>query len=173
MANKKGFERSNMVIDNELIVSDYRTSQTSYILEDGMPGRYSDNIENLISRVCYLLDCKRSQMEGLMVVKYEEGCYFETHVDFFSTDDSQLLNDGGQRIATFFVYLNTLEKGDGGETEFPDLGVKSRPVKTDSVFWFNEIRGEMKRNTYHRGLPPKNGKFKIGLNVWIRYPGWE
>lgn len=172
LAYESGFERSNMVIDNELVIDNNRTSQTAYLLDDGCPYTYSDNIENLIKRVCYLLRCKRSQIEGLMCVKYKGGEYFETHVDFFSSDDSKLLDDGGNRIFTFFVYLNTLEKGEGGQTEFPELGVRSRPIKTDAVGWFNEVRGEMQRDTLHRGLPPKNGAVKYGLNIWIRKPGW-
>ena len=167
LAHTEGFEKSNMIIDDEFVINDYRTSQTSYLLDDGCPYKYSKNIENLIKRICYLTRCKRTQIEGLMCVKYEGGEYFETHVDFFESNDERILEDAGNRILTFFVYLSTLDKGDGGETEFPELGIKSRPVKGDAVFWFNKVRGKMKHNTLHRGLPPINGKTKYGLNIWV------
>lgn len=173
IANKKGFERSNMVVDNELVISNYRTSQTSYLLSDGMPRKYNKYIENIIRKICYLVDCKRSQIEGLMAVKYDgEEEYFNTHVDFFSSDDEMLINDGGNRLSTFFIYANTLERGDGGETEFPELGIKSRPVKGDAVFWHNFVRGKAQRDTLHRGNPPAKGKVKIGINCWVRDIGW-
>jgi len=168
LAEKNGFERSNIVIDNKLIYDEMRTSKTSYLLEDGCPYKYSKNIENLIKRICYLMDCKREQIEGLMCVKYEGGEYFETHVDFFSTDDVDLLEDAGNRIFTFFAYLNNVDRGEGGETEFPQLEIKSRPVKGDAIGWWNFVRGEKKRNTLHRGLPPTEGHIKYGLNIWIR-----
>ena len=108
-----------------------------------------------------------------MAVKYDgEGEYFETHVDYFSDSDEILLGDGGNRIATFFIYANTLERGEGGETEFPYLGVKSRPVKGTAVFWHNFIRGKAQKDTQHRGNPPKDGTVKIGINCWIRDIGW-
>ena len=98
LANKKGFERSNMVVNNELVVSNYRTSQTSYILKDGLPDKYNKYIENIIKKICYLVNCERYQIEGLMVVKYDgEEEYFKTHVDFFSESDEMLLEDGNNK----------------------------------------------------------------------------
>ncbi|GAG53547.1 unnamed protein product, partial [marine sediment metagenome] len=105
-------------------------------------------------------------------VKYEGGEYFNTHIDYFSEDDIDVIEDGGNRIFTFFIYLNSLKFDQGGETEFPHLGVKSRPRKGDSVGWWNFVRGKAQGDTLHRGLPPKNGGVKYGLNLWIRDPGW-
>ena len=173
LANKKGFERSNMVIDNELVITSYRTSQTSYILKDGLHHTYNKYVEKIIKKICYLVNCERYQIEGLMVVKYDgEEEYFNTHVDYFSESDEMLLNDGGNRISTFFIYATTLERGEGGETEFPYLKIKSRPVKGDAVFWHNFVRGKPQKDTQHRGNPPAKGQIKIGINCWIRDVGW-
>ena len=174
LAEHRGFERSNMIIDGELQINDYRTSLTSYLLDDGMPYKYSKPIENLIKRICYLCDCKRNQIEGLMMVKYEasEEAYFWDHVDYFSEDKIYAVDNGGQRVITIFSYLNTLSPEDEGETEFVELDLKSRPQKGSAVFWWNiDENGKMIPETKHRGNPVKNTS-KIGLNIWVRQDGW-
>lgn len=164
--SKGNFEKSNIMIDGELIYNKQRTSSTAYLFEDGMPGKYSKNIERLVKRICYLMNCKRSQLE-IMCVRYKKGEYFGKHVDYFQEHE---IDSSGQRIATFFVYLNTIDKGDGGETEFTKLKIKSRPKKGDSVFWYNKNfkTGEMIPETEHQGNPVTGDIMKYGLNIWIR-----
>jgi len=164
--SKGNFEKSNIMIDGELIYNKQRTSSTAYLFEDGMPGKYSKNIERLIKRICYLMNCERSQLE-IMCVRYKKGEYFGKHVDYFQEHE---IDSSGQRIATFFVYLNTIDKGDGGETEFTKLGIKSRPKKGDAVFWYNKNfkTGEMIPETEHQGNPVTGDIMKYGLNIWIR-----
>jgi len=164
--SKGNFEKSNIMIDGELIYNKQRTSSTAYLFEDGMPGKYSKNIERLIKRICYLMNCKRSQLE-IMCVRYKKGEYFGKHVDYFQEHE---IDSSGQRIATFFVYLNTIDKGDGGETEFTKLKIKSRPKKGDAVFWYNKNfkTGEMIPETEHQGNPVTGDIMKYGLNIWIR-----
>lgn len=154
------------MIDGELIYNKQRTSSTAYLFEDGMPGKYSKNIERLIKRICYLMNCERSQLE-IMCVRYKKGEYFGKHVDYFQEHE---IDSSGQRIATFFVYLNTIDKGDGGETEFTKLKIKSRPKKGDAVFWYNKNfkTGEMIPETEHQGNPVTGDIMKYGLNIWIR-----
>ena len=167
---KGKFEKSNVVIGGELVYNDsQRNSSTAYLFEDGLPDKYSDVIEGLIKRIRHLTKCKRSQIE-MMCVRYKKGEQFDKHVDYFKDKDVNKLDSGGQRDATFFVYLNTLEKGEGGETEFTKLGIKSRPKKGDAVFWFNKNfeTGEMIPETEHRGNPVTGDTVKFGINVWIR-----
>lgn len=164
--SKGNFEKSNIMIDGELIYNKQRTSSTAYLFEDGMPDKYSKNIERLIKRICYLVNCERSQLE-IMCVRYKKGEYFGKHVDYFQEHE---IDSSGQRIATFFVYLNTIDKGDGGETEFTKLKIKSRPKKGDAVFWYNKNfkTGEMIPETEHQGNPVTGDIMKYGLNIWIR-----
>jgi len=164
--SKGNFEKSNIMIDGELIYNKQRTSSTAYLFEDGMPDKYSKNIERLIKRICYLMNCERSQLE-IMCVRYKKGEYFGKHVDYFQEHE---IDSSGQRIATFFVYLNTIDKGDGGETEFTKLKIKSRPKKGDAVFWYNKNfkTGEMIPETEHQGNPVTGDIMKYGLNIWIR-----
>ena len=165
---KGKFEKSNMVVDGELVVNkNQRNSSTAYIFRDGMPDKYSKNVEHMIQRICYLVKCDRSQLE-IMAVRYKKGEYFGSHVDYFDDDEIGLLDDAGQRVATFFVYLNTLEKEDGGETEFTKLGIKSRPKRGDAVFFLNQQEGRMVPETEHQGNPVLTDTVKLGLNIWLR-----
>ena len=165
------FKRSTILLEGSLTHTNQRTSQTAYITKNGgKGGPYSDEIENVLRRVCILTGCLKSQIEGLMVVKYECGEEFQSHWDFFEEDGSNI--SGGQRIATFFVWLNDMEEEDGGHTEFTRLGLKCVPDKGAALFWWNQRGDEMLEDTEHRGSPVLKGT-KYGLNVWIRFPGWQ
>ena len=167
---KGKFEKSNVVIDGKIVYNEsQRTSSTAYLFKDGMPDKYSENIERLIKRIRHLTRCKRSQIE-MMCVRYKKGEQFGKHVDYFKEQDVGVIDFGGQRVATFFVYLNSLEKNEGGETEFTQLGIKSRPRKGDAVFWYNKNfeNGQMIPETEHRGNPVLTDTVKYGLNIWIR-----
>lgn len=174
MAYDKGFEKSTIVVDGQLTQSTTRTSETAYLTDDGHKYTYDKYIESVLKKICYLMSCDRSKIESLMVVKYGEGKEYYNHWDFFEPADESFRNDGGQRIATFFVYLNDLDgKDHGGETEFPRIGVKVTPRKGTGIFWWNEREGKVIRDTMHRGNPVKGkGNIKYGLNIWIRKDGW-
>ena len=172
LLDKKGFEQSTIVNSSgELQVSDYRKSYTSYLTTDGLPEKYNPPLENLIKRICYIGGCKRDQIEGLMMVKYEESDegYYWDHHDYFQEKDLYKLDNMGNRLSTFFVYLNTLEKDEGGETYFPRIDIASRPRRGDAVFWWNIRDGKVIPETEHRGNPVKRTKY--GLNIWIREYG--
>ena len=173
MANGK-FERSTIVVDGELTYSNVRTSETAFITENGHYDIYSDPVENLLKKICYLANCERQQIEGLMVVKYGNGDEYYDHHDYFKPEHTEVLADGGQRVATFFCYLSSLDKDEGGETEFPLLNVKSKPSKGSALFWWNNnSNGKLLSKTLHRGNPVKSKKhIKYGLNIWIREEGW-
>jgi len=166
---KGKFEHSTIIVDDEEILSTTRTSKTAFITDNGQFEKYSKPVENVLKKVCYLVGCKREQIESLMVVKYKPSQQYYDHWDFFEEDDSSLYEEGGrQRIATFFCYLNSLDIGDGGETEFPKLNIKSKPSKGTAVFWWDtDKKGNVIRETLHRGNPVKRGT-KYGLNIWIR-----
>jgi len=169
---KDKYSRSTILIDGELTHNPRRTSQTATLTDNGCWEKVANaEIEAIYRRVCILLGCSKRQIEGLMVVKYEEGEEFKEHYDYFEAGDELALDNGGQRIATFFVWLNDLEEDSGGETEFTELGVKCIPDKGCALFWWNQIGESLIPETAHRGCPVKKGT-KYGLNIWVRYPGW-
>jgi len=170
MGFDRGFTRSTIVVNDKLVHSTSRTSVTSYITEDGQKRYHSDAVDRVIGKVCALLECKRSQIENLMVVRYNQGEKYNDHHDYFEEGHNNCMGPAGQRYATFFGYLEAPEEG--GETEFPFIGVKAKPVKNAATFWWNKTpSGKVLPLTTHRGNPVGKGT-KFGLNIWIREHGW-
>lgn len=167
------FKRSTMLIGDKLKHNPRRTSQTAMITENGCADKpYSEEvITNIIRRVCALVGCSYRQIEGLMVVKYEVGEEFKEHVDYFDEENVSAISNGGQRIATFFVWLNDMEEEDGGATLFTDLGLMCIPEQGSGLFWWNQRGDKLLTKTKHCGAPVQKGT-KYGMNIWIRYPGW-
>lgn len=172
---KGKFVRSTIVVDGELTYSDTRTSETAYITENGHYDKYSEPVERILKKACYLVGCERNQIEGLMVVKYRgNGEQYYNHRDFFEPEHTDMIENGGQRLATLFIYLTSLEEDEGGETEFPLIDIKVKPSKGTAVFWWNaNSNGKLLSKTLHRGNPVKSNKHvKYGLNLWYRSKGW-
>lgn len=93
------------------------------------------------------------QMEEAQIVRYRTGEEFSWHYD--EIPSGQLFN-GGQRIATLLVYLNTIEKGGG--TIFRDLKDASgsmltmRPKQGSALLFFPAfLDGTPDDRTLHKG----------------------
>ena len=147
--------------------SSQRTSTSYYIpkntediksIEDKIVNFLAKHIDNNKNWIAHL--------EHLQVVKYDIGQKFDQHYDWFR--EEYVEKYGNQRQYTFFVYLNTLPRGSGGETEFLKLNKRFFPKKGNALFWKNcddASVGDIM--TLHKGNPIKKGS-KFGLNVWIR-----
>ncbi len=111
-------------------------------------------------------------LEDTNVLHYEVGQQFNRHFDFLDPavpGYAEEIARGGQRVATFLIYLN--DDFDGAETEFPLLGIRHRGKKGDALFFRNvEPSGALDRKTLHAGLAPKAGE-KWLLSQWIRGKG--
>ena len=110
------------------------------------------------------------ECEDLQVVKYEPGTYYREHHDS-CCDGSQgcvdFEKDGGQRVATLLVYLNS--EFTDGETHFPNLDLK---LKADpgSAILFRPLGSDEAKchpKALHAGLPISSG-VKYVCNAWIR-----
>lgn len=153
------FERSGVIGPNG--EDDYhdsnRTSSTYFLTEQ------DSVVRTIEERAARLLGISRDRLEGLQVVKYEPGQYFNQHHDWFTPDYARKV--GAQREFTIFAYLTT---GDG-PTEFPKLDLRFDPKKGDALKWRNCSRPDRCEDlTLHRGAPPKAG-LKYGLNIWSRF----
>ena len=105
--------------------------------------------------------------EGLQVLRYQRGNEYQPHYDYF--DPSQpgtphLLRRGGQRVATFVLYLNTPEQG--GATTFPDVGLDIAPRQGHAVF-FSYPRPHPSTRSLHGGSPVIEGEKWIATK-WLR-----
>jgi len=151
---------------------DRRTSHTAFFSTE-----YDDPvIRNVITRCSALCGKPRSHVETPQLVRYYSGQKFMNHLDNYA-QTSQSYQKSGQRVYTFFVYLNSAPSDQtetGGETQFTNLDGKGqtmnvKPEQGMAVFWRNTLSpsGADDIRAYHQGLPP-NDWTKYGLNVWIR-----
>ncbi len=108
-------------------------------------------------------------LEPMEVLHYTGGELYKPHIDFFHPSRSGYADEmriRGQRIRTCLVYLNA--GYEGGETEFPQLGIKFRGETGEALVFDNvgaDGAGDM--NTVHTGLPVTRGE-KWLLSQWIR-----
>ncbi|MGZ8998417.1 MAG: 2OG-Fe(II) oxygenase, partial [Allosphingosinicella sp.] len=74
--------------------------------------------------------------EPPQVMRYSVGQEFKPHFDFLTESEegwAAQMRRFGQRIATFLLFLN--EDFEGGETEFPSVGISHRGRRGDAIFW--------------------------------------
>ena len=125
---------------------------------------------NITERVAALLtaaglETASSNIEPLQLVRYKAGELFGPHHDYHATGESSV--QGEQRVMTVLVFGSTLAPEDGGETDFPHLGVSVSPRAGDAVAWMNvDMEGEPEDRSLHQGKPPLRGE-KVAINVWI------
>jgi prolyl 4-hydroxylase len=99
-----------------------------------------------------------------ILVQYEPGEYYKTHTDY---NPGHVPLQTGVRTLTFFLYLNTVERGGG--TNFPQLNLTVTPVQGKAVLWpsvLNEDPNALDNRTLHQSLTVEQGT-KYGANVWI------
>lgn len=108
-------------------------------------------------------------MEGPTVLHYAVGEQITNHYDFVNpkiTNYAAEIAQRGQRIITFLVYLN--DDYEGGETDFPELGLRYHGAKGNGLFFTNALpNGEPDLRMVHAGLPPKDNE-KWLMSQFIR-----
>lgn len=109
------------------------------------------------------------QQEILGVLRYQPGQEYKPHSDFLKPDTlgkNPEVERSGQRIKTFLIYLN--EEFEGGETDFPKLGIRLKGRKGDGILFTNvSDNGEESRLAVHAGRPVISGE-KFITTLWIR-----
>lgn len=100
-----------------------------------------------------------SQGESISLLRYAPGQEYRPHLD-------AIPNAANQRIATALVYLN--QGFSGGETDFPEVGVRVMPGAGDVVIFRNLTPvGRPDPLTRHAGMPVISG-VKWLATRWIR-----
>ena len=104
------------------------------------------------------------------VVNYGIGGQVATHVDHkgnqtYSEGANKWYAIGGDKHATFMIYLSTVNVGGG--TAFPLLGLRSNAVSGDALFWINMWSdGKIDHLSVHGGCPTFIGSKWI-TSKWI------
>lgn len=147
--------------------ADYRTSWSCNL-------RIEDPLVSLATkRIDALMGLDSSWGELLQGQRYGPGQEYKVHCDYFPAQASYwpLMREcGGQRVWTTMIYLCDVEEG--GETEFPRLGIKVPPRRGTLLIW-NNMRpdGSPNGETIHAALPVVRGT-KYVVTKWYRERTW-
>jgi prolyl 4-hydroxylase len=148
--------------DRELIDS-ARTSLGVFLPSSGK------KIDAIHQRIARVTGIPEENGENMQVLYYDVGAQYLPHYDSFDprTPGGFIhYNRGGQRVATFMVYLNTPEAG--GQTVFPRAGVSITPEKGKAVLFYNvDDQGEIDPESLHGGAPVLKGE-KWLVTRWLR-----
>jgi prolyl 4-hydroxylase len=126
-------------------------------------------IARLDRRIAELMNCPVAHGEGLQLLHYGKGGEYRPHFDYFAPDEpgsAVSLAQGGQRVSTLVMYLNTVERG--GATIFPELGLEVLPSKGSAVYFeYTNSQGQIDPLTLHGGAPVSQGEKWI-VTKWMR-----
>jgi prolyl 4-hydroxylase len=142
-----------------------RTSETAWIDKTDPVAR------KVFDKVLEMTGKPFENCENLQIVRYEPGTYYRAHHDS-CCDDSDgcrgFAGEGGQRVATLLVYLNS--EFTDGETHFPDHGDLKLKADPGSAIFFRPLARDCDKchpKALHAGLPISSGT-KYVCNVWVR-----
>lgn len=94
------------------------------------------------------------------ILHYHVGEQITPHFDFIDAkarDYSKQIEEMGQRMITFLLYLN--DGYEGGETTFPELDIVNRGRAGDGFFFINAHPDlSPDRRMLHTGSPPTSGE---------------
>lgn len=145
-------------------VSGTRTSQTAWMSRENAGAAWPivEKIREAAAHATGIHDMAR--YEALQMVRYAEDEMYQAHFD-----SALVLSPGKtkiRRVATLIVYLN--DDFEGGETSFPKLDLKIRPVAGKGALFYNlDSNGEEHAMSLHESLPVTRG-VKYAVQQWIR-----
>jgi prolyl 4-hydroxylase len=141
----------------------YRTSYTHHFaIDDPLPVSCEEYIADFLG-----IDLVHSErMQGQ---RYTAGQEFKHHCDYLETGEAYWHTEGprgGQRTWTAMICLN--QPTEGGETDFPELGLRIRLATGAMLVWNNMTpEGVPNTRTLHAGLPVRRG-VKHVITKWFR-----
>lgn len=125
-------------------------------------------------RLARLSNTRPAQGEPLLILRYEPGQEYRTHVDYFDpalAGQKKVIEETGQRILTMLTYLSDVTAGGG--TEFPKLGIRVDPEPGMTLAFYNVTGdGQPDPRTKHAGLPVEQGTKWLATR-WIRDRDWQ
>jgi prolyl 4-hydroxylase len=162
------FLRPAMVLDRrtgERSIDEARRAHTARLM-DPLRDLVVWNLERRLAALALL---PPSNAEPFTIIRYGPGDEYRPHADYYDPADPGSrtgLDQGGQRVATFLLYLN--RPAGGGATSFPGAGV-SVPAEPGAGLLFFNCRpdGAPDPSTLHAGEPVTAGE-KWLASRWIR-----
>jgi prolyl 4-hydroxylase len=150
--------------DGRVAVHENRTSLGAEFRRSELPV-----IARIEKRLAALAQWPVERGEGLQILRYGPAEEYKPHFDWIDPNLpglSRHLQGGGQRLATFVLYLSQVEAG--GATSFPAIGLDVMPQKGSALFFLNtDPQGVPDQLTLHAGAPVVSG-VKFVANKWLR-----
>lgn len=148
--------------------SGYRTSSSCNL------DIYDPLVVAVTKRMDALMGIETEYGELLQGQRYHPGQEYRLHCDYFPQGVHYwpaMRVSGGQRCWTAMAYLCDVEEG--GETQFPRLGVTVPPRLGTVLIWNNMgADGSPNHDTVHAALPVLKG-VKYVVTRWYRERPWE
>ncbi|RZT08448.1 prolyl 4-hydroxylase [Duganella sp. CF402] len=150
--------------DGASVVHEGRTSEMAFIQRGE-----TEVAERIDRRLAALAHWSPECSEPFQLQKYGKTQEYRPHYDWLDPDSAghrAHLARGGQRLATFVLYLCDVEQGGG--TVFPHLGLEVFPKKGSALWFLNtDSNHQPDPQTLHGGAPVVSGT-KIIANKWLR-----
>ena len=160
---KNKLEYSKVREYNSDVLSNDRTSKNTWV-----DLNYNEITKKISKKVSEITNTPQINQENIQLLKYNIGDYYKCHYDncLIKKDCEDDTKNYGLRLYTFFIYLNDVEKG--GDTFFPNLGLKFKPKKGMAILFQNTLeKKDIHPCSFHEGTPPISGE-KWAINIWIR-----
>jgi len=150
--------------DGASVVHEGRTSEMAFIQRGE-----AEVAERIDRRLAALAHWAPECSEPFQLQKYGKTQEYRPHFDWLDPDSAghrSHLARGGQRLATFILYLCDVDQGGG--TVFPALGLEVFPKKGNALWFLNtDDNHQPDHQTLHGGAPVVSGT-KIIANKWLR-----
>ena len=150
--------------DGASVVHEGRTSEMAFIQRG--EAEVAERIDRRLAAIAHWTpECS----EPFQLQKYDKTQEYRPHYDWLDPDSAghrSHLARGGQRLATFVLYLSDVAQGGG--TVFPSLGLEIFPKKGNALWFLNtDSNHQPDAQTLHGGAPVVKGT-KIIANKWLR-----
>ena len=95
------------------------------------------------------------------VIQWHKVSHLVKHISNVNLNETcrfmnKLAQEGGERLATFMIYLSGTKKDIGGSTVFPQLGISVKPQRGAALYWHNvKSDGTFDTRSSHLGKPWK------------------
>lgn len=156
---------STIIGESEVETSRVRTSENTWL-------RHNSHIliNEISNRIASTIKQQLNYAESLQVARYLVDGKFDAHFDSFDLETKagqKYVSQGGQRLITALLYLNTVDSG--GETYFPALNIRVTPSSGTLLVFENCKKGtnEKHPSSQHEGCSVKKGEKWIAT-LWFR-----
>lgn len=142
---------------------------------------HTDVTESVVKRIANVVKLPLINAEQIQMIYYKPNEQYRAHFDGWKMPDDPnerseedriikeryMNGQGGQRLCTCLVYLNSVDKGGG--TQFVNLDRVIQPEAGKLLCFWNVYEGTNKLHpdSLHAGLPVEAGE-KWAFNLWFR-----